>query len=197
MFERFDSWCLRDLESLCLWDLILDVWEIWFLMFERFDSLCLRDWCVINWISIWIYISRIVWFIHSTIILRLFLLSATSSLASPVHSYGGDARGGYFFTFLLPRLFSLLIIVSRLFRWAEMSHITTTGSYYSTSLFFTSFFMISLLSLFPNKIETIFLSLTYLTSWVFLVIRLGPDLALLFFVSVYTRCGAEDSARGS
>ena len=131
-------------------------------MFERFDSLCLRDWCVINWISIWIYISRIMWFIHSAIILRLFLLSATSSLASPVHSYGGDARGGYFFTFLLPRLFSLLIIVSRLFRWAEMSHITTTGSYYSTSLFFTSFFMMSLLSLFPNKIETIF-SFSYLS----------------------------------
>ena len=103
----------------------------------------------------------IVWFIHSTIILRLFLLSATSSLASPVHSYGGDARG-YFSLFDVARLFSLLIIVSRLYRWAEMSHITTTGSYYSTSLFFTSFFMISLLSLFPNKIETIF-SFSYLS----------------------------------
>ena len=39
--------------------------------------------------------------------------------------------------------------------------------------------------------------ITYLTCWVFLVIRLGPDVALLFFVSIYTRCGAEGSARGS
>ena len=42
--------------------------------------------------------------------------------------------------------------------------------------------MISLLSRFYNKIDSPFYFITYLTSRVFNVIRLGPDEAFMFFV---------------
>jgi len=42
--------------------------------------------------------------------------------------------------------------------------------------------MISLLSRFYNKIDSLFYFITYLTSWVFNVIQLGPHEALMFFV---------------
>ena len=50
---------------------------------------------------------------------------------------------------------------------------------------FITFIMILHFSLLSNKIDTFFYFITYLTCWVFNVIRLGPDEALLFFVRVY------------
>ena len=48
--------------------------------------------------------------------------------------------------------------------------------------YFHTFIMISLLSRFYNKIDSLFYLITYLTSRVFNVIQLGPDEALIFFV---------------
>ena len=83
------------------------------------------------------------------------------SLASPVHSYGAIRL--YYSTLILLKHFSL-------------SHMTSFFFYFHT------FIMISLLSRFYNKIDSLFYLITYLTSRVFNVILLGPDEALIFFV---------------
>ena len=74
-----------------------------------------------------------------------------------------------------------------------MSDITPCGPYYKGSgkgafiLFnFFTFIMIPPFSLLFNKIETLFHHSTYLTSRVFNVIRLGPDDALMYFISCFT-----------
>jgi len=52
---------------------------------------------------------------------------ATSSLASPVHSYGANACLTPIYLFMVLVAFSLPYIVC--YRWRELSDITTVGSY--------------------------------------------------------------------
>ena len=70
---------------------------------------------------------------NRAIILRLFLPSATSSHASPVHSYGGHADPSIYVFYYL----SIIILTDyrlEVYRWREFGDITTYGSYYELGL---------------------------------------------------------------
>jgi hypothetical protein len=140
MFERFIiDWKLHvreiyyRLETSCSRDLL---W-IRFFMFERFIidwKLHVREiYCGLD--SIFIYqISRHTCLPSLLIHLRLSLLYATSSLASPVHSYGGHASALYFIIYWSTHLLSSPITVSLFFRGTEIAHITTFDSFSLTLL---------------------------------------------------------------
>ena len=71
---------------------------------------------------------------NRAIILRLFLPSATSSHASPVHSYGGHGDLHILCMFYYLSIIILTDYRLEVYRWREFGDITTYGSYYELGL---------------------------------------------------------------